>query len=165
MTIYLIGMMGSGKTTIGKLLSEKLDVTFYDLDSMIETKTHKTVFDIFEQEGEKSFRELEKKTLKEIKDLEGVVSCGGGIVLDKKNRHILQSSGETIFLKSSIPELAKRLKSNKIRPLLEKKDIHQELDKILSDRQKLYEQTADLIITVDKKTPMEITELILDQLN
>lgn len=94
-----------------------------------------------------------------------MVSCGGGIVLDKKNRHILQSSGETIFLKSSIPELAKRLKSDKNRPLLAKKDIHQELDKILSDRQKLYEQTADLIITVDKKTPMEITELILDQLN
>ncbi len=165
MKIYLIGMMGSGKSTVGKLLSERLKIKFVDLDSIIEDKTHKTVAEIFEQNGENHFRELESNILEKSKGVEGVVACGGGIILDEKNRHILKSSGEIIFLKSSVSELVKRLHSADDRPLLADKQIEKELDIIWSARKILYEQTAHLIISVDGRTPKEITELILDQLN
>ncbi len=165
MKIYLIGMMGSGKSTVGGLLSERLKIKFIDLDSIVETNTQKTVSEIFEKDGEMHFRKLESEALENTIGIDAVVACGGGIILDEYNRSLLQSSGKTIFLNSSISELAKRVESADDRPLLADKQIEKELEKISSKRLNLYEETAHLTINVNNRTPMEITNHILDQLN
>ena len=107
MIFYLIGMMGSGKSSVGKLLANKLQFSNIDIDKEIEKDEKLSIKEIFEKKGENYFREIESKYLLRKRKL-AVVSCGGGIILNKKNREFLRNSGYTIYLKSSIPTLEKR---------------------------------------------------------
>jgi len=163
--IYLIGMMGSGKSTVGKLLAEQMQMTFLDLDEIIETNTQKTIRDIFEQDGELYFRKLESEALVNVNQENSVISCGGGIILDESNRFQLKSSGKVVFLQVSIEELSKRLQTLVGRPLLKGKKIDEELTSLWSDRKELYIETAHITINVESQTPKQITELIIKSLN
>ena len=165
MNYYLIGMMGSGKSTVGKLLAKKLETPFLDLDHYIEVKNNKSINDIFKEKGENYFRQLETNALSEIKGSEIVVACGGGIILNHENRKKISSNGKVVFLKESISSLIKRLLSNKDRPLLNDKNIENELIKIWNERKNYYNETAEIIINTDGYTPEIISNLIIEKLN
>lgn len=165
MNYYLIGMMGSGKSTVGKLLAKKLETPFLDLDHYIEVKNNKSINDIFKEKGENYFRQLETNALSEIKGSEIVVACGGGIILNHENRKKISSNGKVVFLKASISSLIKRLFSNKDRPLLNDKNIENELIKIWNERKNYYNETAEITINTDGYTPENISSLIIENLN
>ena len=165
MNYYLIGMMGSGKSTVGKLLAKKLETPFLDLDHYIEVKNNKSINDIFKEKGENYFRQLETNALSEIKGSKIVVACGGGIILNHENRKKISANGKVIFLKASISSLIKRLLSNKDRPILNDKNIENELIKIWNERKNYYNETAEITINTDGYTPESISSLIIENLN
>ncbi len=137
MRVFLVGMMGSGKSTIGKILSSVLDLEFVDMDSEIEARSGKTVEKIFESEGEEVFRKLESNLLKELVRKDGiVVSTGGGIVLDSGNRRTLKEEN-TLYLKLPPADLFKRVDTLN-RPLL--KGGKEAIFRIWEERRELYEQ-------------------------
>lgn len=144
--IYLIGPMGSGKTTIGNRLAEKFGMSFYDSDQEIESQTGASVSLIFEIEGEAGFRQREKRMLQRLSMLEGVlVATGGGAVVSEANRDLLRHSGIVVYLRTSIDQQLDRLGRDRSRPLLQTADKHCKLLALAAHRNPLYEQTADLI--------------------
>ena len=159
--IYLIGLMGSGKTTLGKSLAKKLNRPFIDTDQLIEQKSGVDVSMIFEFEGEAGFRERETKLLSEIAlKKEHIVSTGGGIILSKYNRDVIAKSGIIFYLKTQPAELFIRLQNDKTRPLLQGTNLKEKLTKIYAERCTLYEMTADYIIeTKNKKISQILTNI------
>jgi shikimate kinase len=135
---FLIGYMGSGKTTVGKWLSKKLNLQFIDMDMFIENRYHKSISAIFEGKGEAAFREIERKALQEILDFENVViSTGGGMPCFFDNMDLMNLSGITIYLKVSVNELAKRLENGKQkRPLIKDKNPEEIKDYIAANLEK-----------------------------
>ena len=165
MNIYLIGMMGSGKSTVGKILAKTMAIPFVDLDHYIKVKKNKSVSNIFREDGESHFRELESDALSHLENSNVLVACGGGIVLNKTNREKLLSTGKIILLHASISKIAERLKNSIDRPLLQEKERIQELTKIWDERKKDYQETAHIIIDTDMKSPDEISENIVKQVH
>ncbi len=163
MTIYLIGMMGSGKSTIGALLSNKMDKPFVDLDLEIEKSAGKSISEIFEEDGKDYFRDLESKQLKQFTN--SVIACGGGIVLRKENRRHMIENGKSVLLTASISELANRLPVFVDRPLLVGESLKERLTQIWLQRQTYYLSTADLTIKTVGRSPEEITTDIVSQLH
>ena len=163
MNIYLIGMMGSGKSTIGKTLSEKMHKPFIDLDSEIEKRTGKDISEIFDTDGEEQFRKMETKQLKQYS--ESIVACGGGIILKDENREFINGNGATILLTASMEELSHRLSDSGNRPLLADNNTEEALTKLWLERQLNYLNTADLTIQTDGKNPEQLTEEILLHIN
>lgn len=156
--IYLIGMMGSGKSTIGKLLAEELDMEFIDTDYKIEEFMGLSIADIFDNFGENRFREMEEAYFIEKSQLSKlIISTGGGIVLSEKNREILKSSKNTIYLKAQPNLLAKRvLKKRDKRPLLKREEsILNKLISIYKERNQFYESSANHIIETDNLSKIE----------
>ena len=163
MIFYLIGMMGSGKSSVGKLLANKLQFSNIDIDKEIEKDEKLSIKEIFEKKGENYFREIESKYLLRKRKL-AVVSCGGGIILYKKNREFLKTSGYTIYLKSSIPTLEKRLLNENGRPLLSNDNLKETLINIYSKRKTLYTSAANTNIITDRRSVKEVCELIIKKL-
>jgi shikimate kinase len=163
MNIYLIGMMGSGKSTVGKTLSEKMHKPFIDLDSEIEKGTGKNISEIFDIDGEEQFRKIETKQLKQYS--ESIVACGGGIVLKDENREFINENGVTILLTASMEELSHRLSDSGNRPLLADDNTEEALTKLWMERQIDYLETANFTIETDGKNPEQLTEEILVQIN
>jgi shikimate kinase len=163
MNIYLIGMMGSGKSTLGKSLSEKIQKPFIDLDSEIEQTGGKSISEIFDIDGEEQFRKMETKQLKQYS--ESIVACGGGIVLNDDNRKFINENGIAILLLASMGELAQRLSSSNNRPLLAEDNMKEALTKLWLERQLDYLDTANFTIKTDGKNPAQLTEEILVQIN
>jgi len=160
--IALIGMMGSGKTTISKLLSKKLNINFFDSDEIF-VEEFGEIKKYFAEFGEASFREKESAILKEISEKDNfVLSCGGGIIVTEANRDILfKGDIFTIFLNTSPDEIFKRLQNNYSRPLLETEDKLKSINSILSSREKYYTM-ADLDIITDDKQPENIVDEIIN---
>ena len=155
--IYLIGLMGSGKTTLGKSLAKKLNRPFIDTDQLIEQKSGVDVSMIFEFEGEVGFRERETKLLSEIAlKKDHIVSTGGGIILSKYNRDVITKSGVIFYLKTQPAELLIRLQNDKTRPLLQGANLKEKLTKIYAERSTLYEMTADYVIETKNKRIAQI---------
>ena len=154
--IYLIGMMGSGKTTVGKLLAEKLNYCFFDTDVAIEKLAQKTVTEIFATEGEARFRELESQTLKKISAYHrSAIATGGGIVQRPQNWNYLRT-GLNVWLDADLNLLHQRLAGDNSRPLVG------QLESLLATRRSLYKQ-ADLHISVEpEQTPEDIVTKIID---
>ena len=154
--------MGSGKTTLGKILSKKLDKIFYDSDQVIEEKLGVDVPMIFEYEGEEGFREREKDILKELVDIQNIVlATGGGIILSKSNRDLLAKNGIVIYLKSNQKDLILRMKNDKTRPLLKNGNIDLIIKKLCKEREPLYEEIADFeIMTKNKRVHEVVNEII-----
>jgi shikimate kinase len=122
--LFLIGYMGSGKTTVGKELAKKLNLQFIDVDLFIENRYHKSISAIFEEKRETGFREIERKALHELVDFENVViSTGGGLPCFFDNMDVMNQAGTTVYLKVSVEELSERLSAGKQkRPLIKDKD-------------------------------------------
>ena len=159
--IFLIGLMGSGKTTIGKLLSKKLDKVFFDSDQVIEEELGVKVPLIFEYEGESGFRDRESKVLKDLVVKKNIIlSTGGGVILSSKNRELLSSNGIVIYLKADYENLAKRMENDKSRPLLQGTEIISNLKRLFKIRDPLYSSIADYEINTKNKKAYQIEKEI-----
>ncbi len=161
--LYLIGMMGSGKTTVGRELATKMGYGFCDTDAVIEKVAGQPINDIFKSEGEEGFRELESKVLGELSAYTRLaIATGGGIVLRRQNWSYLQQ-GLVVWLDVPVEILLSRLAGDTTRPLLQVPDPANELQTRLAQRQRLYAQ-ADLHITVTDKEekPEEIAARIIE---
>ena len=155
-------MMGSGKTTLAKKLSELTNKSYVDIDELIELEENMSISEIFSNYGEDYFRKIENITLQSIGNSE-IIACGGGIIINKNNRKFLNENGFTIYLKTSLPILVKRLNGLNSRPLLKNKDLQITLNGIYHKRRKLYEDTADLIIEADGKSLNKIASIIQEK--
>ena len=152
--VYLIGMMGSGKTSSGRSLAKLLKATFLDLDEQIVEEAGQSINDIFKTKGEAHFRKLESELLIRASKLtDHVVATGGGIVLKPENNTRMKETGAVVYLKTSLDVLWRRVSHNKSRPLLATPDPQKTLAELLSKRSLLYETTADKIFLTDGKTP------------
>lgn len=161
LNVFLIGMMGSGKTTVGRAIAHQLQYRFFDTDDLIQRVTNKSINDIFAEDGEVTFRALESKVLTELAACtKSVIATGGGIVLDKLNWSHLQQ-GLVVWLDAPVELLAQRLAEDNTRPLLKEADLTSKLTSLLEQRQHLYAQ-ADIRMRIDAThTPEEIaTEII-----
>ena len=144
--IFFIGLMGAGKTTIGKLLAKHLGKAFYDTDHEIEKRTGVKIPVIFELEGEAGFRKRETAVIEELTQLDNIVmATGGGAVIAEENRSLLQAGGTVIYLRANVNELWYRTRNDKHRPLLQNVDIRAKLEQLYAERNPLYTQTATLI--------------------
>ncbi len=159
--VILAGFMGSGKSSVGKRLSELLDYEYYDTDSMIVANEGKSINRIFEESGEAFFRKLEEELIEDIykrsleqKGKRFVLSVGGGAVLSEKNREYLKKTGLVIYLKASAGVIKKRLENDANRPLL-KGDKASKIEELLKQREAVYEEAGDLIIDTDPDTVEE----------
>lgn len=163
MNISLIGMMGSGKTTVGKLLSEQLNLKFVDTDELIVQKEGCSINEIFASKGEGYFRELETKVLKSVLNSDNqVVSTGGGIIKSELNMELIKTKSKSFYLKADAESLFERVKNDSSRPLL--KDCTKEkIDTLLSQRVLQYEK-ADYIINTVNKVPENIIEEVIEKL-
>ena len=160
--LVLTGMMGVGKSTVGKSLADKLSFQFKDIDKIIEIKEGCTIDIIFKSKGENYFRSLENKiTLNELKKENTVISLGGGAFLDNSIRRSVKNSSISFWLDVKTDTLINRLKKNKKRPLLFKKNLLETVKKIYLERKKTYSE-ADFKIRCDTLKPELIVNKILD---
>ena len=154
--IVLIGMPACGKSTIGYWLSKKINYPFVDVDRYLEEKENKIISDIFSNEGEEYFRELETKYLKELSEKEGIIiSTGGGAVKNKENIDILKENGIIVFLNRTIDDISRENHRN--RPLLQNPD---NIRKLYDERIKLYRRYADIIIKNDDSMDVIVDRII-----
>ena len=162
--IYLIGSMGSGKTTIGKMLASKLHLPFIDIDKKIEQKEKMVISDIFKENGENYFRKIESDILKKYSALnEFVISTGGGAVLSHDNKKILDN-GYKIYLKISIDAQYNRVKHRKHRPLLIEGDLKTILKDLDEVRGVIYSDLADLVVDVSYLDKEDVLSSIMNQI-
>lgn len=163
MNITLIGMMGSGKSTIGKLLAEKLNLKFYDTDEEIIKLTNYSINQIFEEFSEQTFRTMETIVLAKILNLDNqVIATGGGIIKRKENQELLKDT-TTIYLKADNETLLERVKNDNSRPLLNNKNLFLTIQTILYEREPLYEQSK-IIVDTTNKTPDEVVNEIIEKI-
>ena len=166
MKIFLIGPMGSGKSTIGKVLSERLEYDFYDTDKLVEKVVGKKIKEIFEQNGEQYFRLKESEELDKTRKLKNaVIATGGGIIENEKNRLLLKEEKKVIFLDSSIERQYDRTKESQKRPLLNNGDSMKILKNLYQKRLSFYQEVSKLKISMDNLTEGKIFEKILDFLD
>ncbi len=163
--ICIMGLMGSGKTIIGRDLSKHLDFKFYDTDKEIEGKTNKNINSIFQDEGEKYFRSIEEKICLELLDKRNcVISLGGGSVISDKIRKSIQNNSFSIYLQVKLNNLFNRLKSSSKRPLLNSSLNREETLRILYNNRKKYYEKADFIVNNDNDKS-QVLEKIKSELN
>ena len=166
MRIFIVGPMASGKSTLGKKLAQTLGIDFVDTDREIEKKAGAEISWIFEVEGEKGFRERERKVLKKSTNKDDVViSTGGGIVKAKENRSLMTAKGKVVYLKTPLEIQLKRTEKDRKRPLLTKGNKKQILETLKEERDPKYEEIAD--ITIDQngqKNKKKIISEIIDKL-
>ncbi len=165
MNISLIGMMGAGKSTIGKILSTKLkNTSFIDIDDEIIKQEKITINEIFKTKGEEAFRNIESDILKNVLNNDNqIISTGGGIILKEENINLLKKKSIVIYLSAVWETLYDRVKNNTERPLLNNGNIELKIKTLLSEREPLYKK-ADIIISTDNKEPDHIAEEILKEL-
>jgi shikimate kinase len=163
--VYLVGPMGAGKTTIGKLLAEELGLEFVDVDREIESRSGVDIPWIFDREGEAGFRIRETAALKELSQLDGVlISTGGGAVISAENRQIMMSTGTVIYLHTSVDEQVRRTSRDRKRPLLQNDDPRRVLSELMAIREPLYREIADVILDTDSRSPKLVAQDLIEQL-
>ena len=164
--IALIGFMGTGKTAVGTVLAEKLGKEFVELDSLIERKAGKTIPEIFEQDGEIAFRELEIEVTKEAtRKKNAVIACGGGVVLNKINIDRLGQGATIVYLTASPGAILKRvLKEGEKRPLLNTETKTKKIQELLNLRKPFYERAADITVNTSKLSIDSVAEQIVEKL-
>ena len=168
--VFLIGPMGSGKTTIGKQLANLLKLDFYDCDHELEQQTGASVSLIFDLEGETGFRTRESRLLEQLTSQKGVlISTGGGVICKEYNRKMLRTHGLVVYLKTSIENQLRRLSQDKSRPLLQTEDRVQRLLDLARVRNPLYDSTADLVFNTSGQsvysTAKELFSVIQQQVD
>ena len=151
--IFLVGLMGAGKTTIGKQLAKSQGKTFLDSDHEIESRTGVGIPTIFELEGESGFRAREQAMIEELTLRQDIVlATGGGAVLNGQNRSNLQSRGVVVYLRAAIADLLARTRHDKNRPLLQTADPQKKLEELFAQRDPLYREIADIIIDTGQQS-------------
>ncbi len=164
-SIFLIGPMGAGKTTIGRLLAKYLNRQFIDVDSYIEEQTGADIPWIFAKEGEEKFREREMKAVAEISQLSSVVvATGGGVVMRVENRKVLAEHGVVIYLNADVDVQMQRTSKSKNRPLLQTENPRQVLQKLYDIRNPLYQQIADIEISSGHLYPKKMMLEVIAQI-
>ncbi len=164
--IFLIGLMGTGKTTVGRQLSRKLKMEFYDSDRVIEERTGADIPLIFEKEGETGFRKREAAIIDELTQKKNIIlATGGGAILNTENRNHLINRGTVFYLKSNLKTLVERTSKDKNRPLLQANEPAQAiLQRLLEQRGPLYEEIADYIIETANNSIHNVIQAIIKSL-
>ena len=156
--IFIVGMPGSGKSTMARYLCSKTKFNYFDLDEEIEKKSQKSVTEIFSDEGQEYFRSLETKLLKEIINKEKIfiLSTGGGTPCFNKNMELMKKNGITIFLNTSIDTLIERVSRKNKRPLFNSKNIKETINNMFNERIKYYNQSRFSVKDNDRKEALSI---------
>jgi 3-dehydroquinate synthase len=163
--IFLVGLMGAGKTTIGRMLARRLGMHFADSDHEIEARTGASVPWIFEIEGEASFRRREADMIRELTAGSGLVlATGGGAVLNPESRRLLAERGTVVYLRASVNSILQRTSHDKNRPLLQTADPRRKLEDLTAQREPLYREIADLVIDTGRPNVQSMVQTILDQM-
>jgi shikimate kinase len=163
--IFLVGPMGSGKSTIGRHLAEVLGRQFVDADREVEKRTGASIALIFELEGEAGFRRRECAVIEDVtagEDL--VVATGGGAVLEPHNRALLRQRGTVVYLRAPLEVLVRRTRHDRNRPLLQTEDPRARLERILQEREPLYREVADLIVETNHRTVRSVVNEVARRL-
>ena len=165
--IFLVGPMGVGKTTVGRQLAGLLHRPFIDVDAEIESRCGADIPWIFDMEGEKGFRERESKVLSDIvaNNPSSVIATGGGVVLSKKNRQLLQACGQVIYLSASKEQLYERMRRDKSRPLLQVEDREKVIAELLEVRDPLYREVADIVFSAEGGSSAKVAKILLEELS
>jgi shikimate kinase len=165
MLVALVGMPGSGKTTIGRGLALKLGFSFVDSDSEIEKRTGASIPTIFELEGEAGFRKRECAVIEELSQATNlVIATGGGAVLSTRNRELLRSRAVVIYLNAKLDDLVRRTRHDRNRPLLRGNDLRARLQTLLAMREALYAETAHLAVDTGRQPSSTLVVEIISQL-
>lgn len=163
--IFLVGLMGSGKTTIGRALAKKLNMRFVDADQEIEARTGASIPLIFEIEGEASFRQREADVIRDLSGQQGIVlATGGGAVLDEMSRRYLRERGIVIFLRASVHSILQRTSHDRNRPLLQTADPKARIEELSRQRAPLYQEIAHITIETGRPNVQSVLHAILAQL-
>ncbi|TQV64312.1 MAG: shikimate kinase AroK [Halothiobacillaceae bacterium] len=161
-TIILIGPMGAGKSTSGRLLARTLGLTFIDSDKVIEERTGATIPLIFELEGEAGFRAREQAVIDDLTQGSGIVlATGGGAILAPENREAMRSRGKVVYLHASVDHQMERTAHDRNRPLLQTPDRRGKLKELMGIREPLYRQTAQLVVETDGLSPKTVVQRIV----
>ena len=166
MNIALYGFMAVGKTTIGKMLAEKLGYLFVDMDDEIVKDSGKQISEIFRDSGEETFRKIEKKIVKKLSEGDRqVIACGGGAVLDEENVRNLCRNSTLIHLTADPEEIHRRVKKDDTRPLLNVTNRNNRINTLIASRLPTYEKIADLKIDTTNKTPQQVVDRVVSELD
>jgi len=164
-SLFLVGPMGAGKSTIGRQLSRRLKMPFHDSDSEIEARTGVDIPLIFELEGEDGFRKRESAVIGELTQLPDIVlSTGGGAVLDPANREHLKARGKVVYLHTSVNEQLRRTARDRNRPLLQTANPRARLKELMAIREPLYREIADIVINTNGMRVMDVVKQIIKEL-
>lgn len=165
MNIVLTGFMGTGKSAVGRHLAAELHVPFVDLDTAIAKKAGKTINDIFAAQGEAAFREFERDVITEISGQDKtVIATGGGALMDPKNREQLQKNGILICLTARMGTLLERLKDDLTRPLLNGENVEQKIERLMKERQSVY-NLCPVQVDTDGKTIAQVAAEIIQKVS
>ncbi|OGI58032.1 MAG: shikimate kinase I [Candidatus Muproteobacteria bacterium RBG_19FT_COMBO_61_10] len=164
-SIFLIGPMGAGKSTIGRQLAALLKMDFLDTDHEIERRTGADIPLIFEIEGEAGFRRRESAVIDELTGKSNIVlATGGGAILSEDNRQALRTRGTVVYLRANIDILTERTRRDRNRPLLQTEDPRRKLEEIVRLREPLYLNTAHVIVDTDRRSPQAVARDVADNL-
>lgn len=168
--IFLVGFMGSGKSTVGPILANVLGYHFYDIDAIIEEKAQKTIPEIFQSEGEGAFREIERATLREVAAYtNSVIALGGGTIANTENLEIAKNNGIVVYLKISPEEALARVQHHRNdRPMLKDANgkpltgiqLEQRIAELMQQREKFYSQSDITIVTDNQRVGVTVDEII-----
>lgn len=163
--VFLVGPMGAGKSTIGRLLAAELKVPFYDSDRVIEQRTGADIPWIFDVEGESGFRDRESAVLAELAEEPGaVIATGGGIILRPENAEVMHRGGRVCYLTASVEHLVERTAKDKKRPLLQVDNPRQKIIELLEQRDPLYRAVADWVVVTDRRPPKVVARDIAERI-
>ena len=163
--IFLVGLMGSGKTTIGRALAKRLNKRFVDADHEIEARTGASIPLIFEIEGEASFRQREADVIRDLSAQEGIVlATGGGAVLNEHSRRYLKERGIVVYLRASVSSILQRTSHDRNRPLLQTDDPKARIEELSRQRAPLYQEVAHITVETGRPNVQSVVQNILGQL-
>lgn len=162
--IFLVGLMGAGKSTIGKQLAKVLHKEFVDSDREIEAQTGATIPLIFELEGEEGFRRRECEMIDRLtRQADTVLATGGGAVLNEENRKVLRERGLVVYLHATVDQLLERTRMDRNRPLLQTEDPRARLEELLEARDPLYRDVADITVDTGKSSIRDVVQQLVQQ--
>ncbi|OPX54499.1 shikimate kinase [Oceanospirillum multiglobuliferum] len=166
-TIVLVGPMGAGKSTIGRLLATELGLNFFDSDREIEARCGANIPWIFDKEGEEGFRKRETQTIAELLEAPDniVMATGGGAILKPENRDIIGKYSTVIYLHTTVAQQLQRTAKDKNRPLLQTENPEAVLKALFEVRDPLYREAADIIVNTDRQSPKSVVRTIMKKLN
>jgi len=162
--LILIGLPGSGKSTVGRQLARRLGLPFTDSDHAIEQRIGCSIRSFFEREGETAFRDIEEEVIRDLCTKEGVIATGGGAVLREANRRHLREGGQVVYLRSAPEDVFRRVRHDMGRPLLQVADPLGRLRELHAERDPLYRETAHFIIETGRPSVPTLVNMILMQL-